>query len=151
MVFGKGIIIPYINGFIMANLKCHLERQKEYVLYIVVEGGGMQIKESVPDKRLNQRLNLSFEISLPEQKGKTINISAGGVYFEVITNDIDAFAPGAIIPLQISAVDSNERKLNLSGEGLITREDIKESSSAASRLCIAVQFTEKLNVDLGSS
>lgn len=111
----------------------------------------MQIKESDPDKRLNQRLNLSFDITLPEQKGKTINISASGAYFEVITNDIDAFTPGAIIPLQISAVDSNKRKLNLSGEGLIIREDIKEFSRAASRLCVAVQFTEKLNVDLGSS
>ena len=110
----------------------------------------MQIKETDPDKRLNQRLNLSFDISLPDQKGKTINVSATGVYFEVITNDIGAFAPGAIIPLQISAVDSNERNLDLSGEGLIIREDIKESSSAGSRLCVAVQFTEKLNVDLGS-
>ena len=110
----------------------------------------MQLKESEPDKRLNQRLNLSYDISLPDQKGKTINISASGVYFEVITNNIDEFAPGAIIPLQIAAVDSNDRKLNLSGEGLIIREDIKESSSAGSRLCIAVQFTEKLNVDLGS-
>ncbi len=111
----------------------------------------MQIKESEPDKRLNQRLNLSFDITLPEQKGKTIDISATGVYFEIITDDIDAFAPGAIIPLQIAAIDSNERKLNLSGEGLIIREDIKEPSIAGRRLCIAVQFTEKLNVDLSSS
>jgi hypothetical protein len=50
-------------------------------------GGIMQIKESEPDKRLSQRLNLSFEI---------------------IANDIDAFAPGAIIPLQIAAIDSNK-------------------------------------------
>ncbi len=110
----------------------------------------MMVGESGPDKRLNQRLNLSFDISLPDQKGKTINVSATGVYFEVITNDIDAFSPGAVIPLQISAVDSNERTLNLSGEGLIIREDIKETSSAGSRVCIAVQFTKKLNVDMGS-
>jgi hypothetical protein len=98
----------------------------------------MQIDEPEPDKRLNQRLNLSFDITLSRQKSKTLDISATGVYFEIITNNIDAFA-------------SNERKLNLSGEGLIIREDIKESSSATSRLCIAVQFTEKLNVDLGLS
>ncbi len=110
----------------------------------------MVAEESGSDKRLNQRLNLSFDISLPEQKGKTINVSASGVYFEVITNDIDAYCPGAVIPLKISAVDTNERTLNLSGEGLIIREDIKETSSAGSRLCVAVQFTEKLNVDLGS-
>lgn len=110
----------------------------------------MKTKESDPDKRLNQRLNLSFDISLPEQNGKTINISATGVYFEIITDDIDAYAPGAIISLQISAIGSNERKLNLSGEGLIIREDIKDSTPVGSRLCIAVQFTEKLNVDLES-
>lgn len=109
----------------------------------------MQIKDSDPDKRLNQRQNLSFDISLPEQNGKTINISATGVYFEVITDKIDTFAPGAIIPLQISAIDSNKRKLNLSGEGLIIREDIKGSSRAGSRLYIAAKFTKKLNLDLG--
>lgn len=108
----------------------------------------MTIKESDSDKRLNQRLNLSFDISLSDQMGKTINVSATGVYFELITNDVDAFAPGSVIPLQISAVDTNERTLKLSGEGLIIREDIKESSSAGSRICVAVQFTEKLNVDL---
>ncbi len=108
-------------------------------------------KESDSENRLNQRLNLSFDISLPDQKGKTINISATGVYFEVITDDIDAFAPGSIIPLQISAVDTNERTLNLSGEGLIIREDIKDASADGSRLCVAVQFTEKLNIDMDPS
>jgi hypothetical protein len=44
------------------------------------------------------------------------------VNINIITNDIDAYAPVAIIPLQTSAVDSNERKLSLSGEGLIIRE-----------------------------
>ncbi len=52
----------------------------------------MMSKESDSENRLNQRLNLSFDISLPEQKGKTLNISATGVYSEVITDDIDAFA-----------------------------------------------------------
>lgn len=111
----------------------------------------MAIKESDSDKRLNQRLNLSFDISLSDQMGKTINVSATGVYFEVVTKDIDAYAPGSIIPLQISAVDTNDRTLQLSGEGLIIREDIKETSSVGSRICVAVQFTEKLNVNLDPS
>ncbi len=109
------------------------------------------VEETDSENRLNQRLNLSFDISLSEQKGKTINVSATGVYFEIITDNIDAFAPGSVIPLQIAAIDSNERTLNLSGEGLIIREDIKETSSAGSRLCIAVQFTEKLNVNIDPS
>ncbi len=108
----------------------------------------MSTEELDSDKRHNQRMNLSFDISLPQQKGKTINVSATGVYFEVITDDVGAFSPGSVIPLQISAVDTNDRKLNLSGEGLIIREDIKETSSDGSRVCVAVQFTKKLNVDV---
>ncbi len=50
----------------------------------------MVSKESDFDSRLNQRLNLSFDISLQDQKGKTINIKATGVYFEVIKDDVDA-------------------------------------------------------------
>ncbi len=111
----------------------------------------MVIKESDSDKRHNQRLNLSFDIALSEREGKTINVSATGVYFEIVTDDIDAFAPGSVIPIQIAAVDSNERTLKLSGEGLIIREDIKESSIDGSRLCVAVQFTEKLNVNVEPS
>ena len=113
--------------------------------------GSMSTEELDSDKRDNQRLNLSFDISLPQQKGKTINVSATGVYFEVITDAVGAFAPGSVIPLQISAVDTNERTLNLSGEGLIIREDIKETSSDGSRVCVAVQFTEKLNMDVEPS
>ncbi len=51
-------------------------------------------EESDSDRRLNQRLNLSYDILLPGQKGKAINVSATGVYFKVITNDIDSFSPG---------------------------------------------------------
>ena len=108
----------------------------------------MKVEEKDSDNRVNTRLDLALEISLPDKNGKTVNISASGVCFEVITDDIDAFAPGSVIPLQISAVDTNKRELNLSGEGLIIREDIKEKSADGNRLCIAVQFTEKLNVEM---
>ncbi len=55
-------------------------------------------EESDSDNRHNQRLNLSFDISLPEQNGKTINISATGVYFEVITDNIDAYTQDQSFP-----------------------------------------------------
>ena len=108
----------------------------------------MKIEELDSDKRGNTRLDLSLEISLPAQNGKTINISASGVYFEVITDDRGAFAIGEKVKLQIAAVDSSQRKLTLKGEGKIVRQDIKESSRVGSRMCIAAQFTEKLNVAL---
>ncbi len=103
------------------------------------------------EHRHNHRMDLFFDISVSDQKGKTINVSASGVYFELITDDIDAFAPGSVVPLQISAVDSNERMLNLSGNGIIIREDIKEASGDGNRLCIAAQFTEKLNIKFDPS
>ena len=139
------VVAIYFNNFRQVAF-CTF--RKVWMNWLVMEVRSMITEESDSESRLNQRLNLSFDISLPEQKGKTINISATGVYFEVITDDIDAFAPGSVIPLQISAVDTNKRELNLSGEGLIIREDIKEKSADGNRLCIAVQFTEKLNVEM---
>jgi len=79
----------------------------------------MQTKKKYSDRRHNQRRhddrrcnprrqserqNISFEILLSDQNGETINVSASGVYFEVATNDMEAFSPGTIIPLQINAV-----------------------------------------------
>ncbi len=55
-------------------------------------------------RRQSERQNISFEILLSDQNGETINVSASGVYFEVATNDMEAFSPGTIIPLQINAV-----------------------------------------------
>lgn len=53
----------------------------------------MRVKESDSNKRNNERINLSFLISIPGQDGKIKNISTSGVYFEIITSDIEAFAP----------------------------------------------------------
>ncbi|MBT3878812.1 MAG: hypothetical protein HON76_04530 [Candidatus Scalindua sp.] len=133
----------------VVDLDCHLNKLREDVLFTLNRGGGsMQINESGDDRRHSQRLDLSFEISVLNQKGKTINVCASGVYFEVITDDRGAFAIGEKVKLQIAAVDSSQRKLTLKGEGKIVRQDIKESSRVGSRMCIAAQFTEKLNVAL---
>jgi len=40
----------------------------------------MKVEELDSDKRCNTRLDLSLEISLLAQNGKTINISASGVF-----------------------------------------------------------------------
>ena len=111
----------------------------------------MLAKVTFPNRRRRQRLNGEFEISFPDQvKGRTINVSASGASFEVITDDIDAFLPGTIIPLEITTanttLDSKMEKLCLSGKGLIvSREVIDESTDCGIRLNIAVQFKEKLN------
>ena len=111
----------------------------------------MQAKEIYSDRRRNKirydrrrrstRLNLSFKVSLPDQDGKTINISESGVYFEVITNDMKAFSPGTIIPLQINTVSNMLR----CGRGIVIRNCIIENPDHDSSLCVALEFTDKLN------
>ncbi len=84
----------------------------------------MRVKESDSNKRNNERIDLSFAISLPGQDGKTKNISVSGVYFEIITDDTEAFAPGTIIPIQITATKiklNNSKSLkNLTKSSQIT-------------------------------
>jgi hypothetical protein len=110
----------------------------------------MQVKEKDSDKRKNERIDLSFLISLPSQNGETKNISASGVYFEVITSDIEAFAPGTIIPIQITATTTTpgfeERKIKLKGEGCIIRNTIEDVTSHGSRLGVALEFKDKLTI-----
>lgn len=110
----------------------------------------MQEKEENPDKRCDERINRSFRISLFGKDGKTINVSASGVYFEVATTDMEAFSPGRIIPLQINTVVAvphpKESKLKLTGEGLIIRNRIIENPDHENTLGIAVKFTDKLNI-----
>ncbi len=129
----------------------------------------MQTKEKYSDRRRNKRryddrrcnprrrnirLNVSFEVSLPDQDGKTINVSASGVYFEVITNDIEVFSPGTIIPLQINTVtitpECRERKLKLSGIGTVIRNWIIENPDHGNSLGVALEFTEKFNTELNN-
>ena len=111
----------------------------------------MLAKVIYPNKRRRQRLDGEFEISLLHQvKGRTKNVSADGASFEVITDNIDAFCPGTIIPLEITTInmthDSKVKKLCLSGKGLIIcREVIEETTGCGIKLNIAVQFKEKLN------
>ncbi len=62
------------------------------------EGSAMQPKKEDIDRRIDKRLELPLQISLYDQSGETVNISATGVYFEIITDDIDAFSPGEWSP-----------------------------------------------------
>lgn len=110
----------------------------------------MQIIEGNSNRRNNERLNLSFQISLPDRDGQTINISSGGVYFEVITKDMKTFSPGTIIPLKINAsiatFGSKERDLKLMGQGTIVRNDIRGVSIRGNKLGVAMEFKDKLDI-----
>lgn len=115
-----------------------------------IEGNGMQTEKQDSDRRTDERLELPLEISLYDKSGKAINISATGVYFEVITDDIEAFSPGVAIPIQItasaSAPGTGERDIKLNGNGTVIRNKIKNVTSHGNEIGVAVQFNEHLNI-----
>ncbi len=107
-------------------------------------------------RRDNERQNRSFEVLLDDQSGKSINVSASGAYFEAATNYMEAFSPETIIPLQINIVTaatpySRERKLKLTGRGIVIRNYIIENLDHENRLGIAVKFVDKLNIKMDSN
>ena len=110
----------------------------------------MKVEEKESDKRVNTRLDLSLEISLPNKNGKTVNISASGVCFEVITDDVGVFEIGTELPIQIAAAATTlgfeERKIRLDGNGYIVRSDVKEVTSLGKKLCIALKFKDTLSI-----
>ncbi len=112
----------------------------------------MKIEEKDSNKRAGERLDLSFQILLDEHDGKTINVSATGVYFEVITDDIQAYSPGTTIPIEITANTTTPglgtRKIKLSGNGIIIRNNIKNVTGNGIQLCVAVEFREKLDIQI---
>jgi hypothetical protein len=126
----------------------------------------MEAKEKYSERRRNERrhdarrsnvrrgdvrLDSSFEASLLDHNGKTVNVSASGVYFEVITNDMEAFPLGTTIPLQINAVthtyEGREGTLKITGRGKVIRNCIIENPDHANSLGVALEFTEKLHTD----
>lgn len=108
----------------------------------------MQVIEKDSNRRTNERLNLSLQLSLPDQKSKTIDVSASGIYFEIITNDIKTYSPGTIIPFIITTATAGyeEIKLKLAGRGLVVRNDIREVTNHGNKLGVALEFKDKLNI-----
>ena len=111
----------------------------------------MLAKGVYPERRRRQRLNGKFEVSLLHQvKGRTKNVSAVGVSFEVTTDNIAAFSSLTIIPFEITTInmvhDSIVTKFSLSGKGLITRREvIEETTGGGIKLNLTVRFIQKLN------
>ncbi len=107
------------------------------------------------EHRMTERMDLALKISIPGQEGKTKNISASGVYFEVVTSDLNAFSPGSTMPIEIKAVTStpgcDERKFKLQGQGFIVRNDIKDVTKYGNRLGVALEFKDKFDISLGGS
>ncbi len=112
----------------------------------------MTTSEGDSEDRASERLDMALQIVLPGQKGETINISATGVYFEVITNDMEAFSPGTTIPIQINASATTPgfepRDIKLKGNGSVVRNDIKDVTGHGNRLGVALEFKDKLDIQM---
>lgn len=102
------------------------------------------------ENRATERMDLALQISTQDQEGKTVNISASGVYFEIVTSDMNAFTPGTTMPIKIDAVTNtpgcDERNVKLHGQGLIVRNEIKDVTSHGSRLGVALEFKDSLKI-----
>ncbi len=101
-------------------------------------------------RRSCERLNCSFEILIPGHNGKTVNVSASGVYFEVFTKKREVFFPGTIIAVQINLLISTPglegSGIKITGSGFVVRNEIKDVTSRGNRLGVALKFDEKLNI-----
>jgi len=110
----------------------------------------MTSMEKGPEHRASERMDLALQILLYDLEGKTINISANGVYLEVITKDIEVFAPGSAIPIEIKAVTSTPglegRDVRLKGKGFVVRNDVKDVTGHGNRLGVALEFKDKLKI-----
>ncbi len=100
------------------------------------------------EQRASKRMNLELDILLYDLKGKTRNISANGVYLEVVTKDLEAFSPGSAIPIEINAVTSSsglvQRDIRVKGKGFVVRNDIKGVTDRGNRLGVALEFKDRL-------
>ncbi len=102
------------------------------------------------ERRIDDRLDLSLEITLPISNGKTINVSASGVFFEITTDDIDSFSPGKTIPIEITTTtktsDLSERKIKLKGNGTVIRSKELGVTDQGTKLAVALKFKKSLDV-----
>lgn len=104
------------------------------------------------ERRAEKRLSLSLPIIFLDQKVKSKNISPGGVYFELITNDIKMYSPGKTIKIEVLVNTSRpvipNRIVRLTGVGMIVRANEMEIINNSRRLGIALKFVEILRIEL---
>ena len=102
------------------------------------------------ERRGCERLERSLPIMLHDRKVTSKNISSQGVYFEVIANDIINYAPGKAFMFEVDAIASNsqlpDRKIRLTGTGVVVRADVLDTANPDKRLGVALKFHEKLEV-----
>ena len=75
------------------------------------------------------------------QKPNRTLLSESGVYFEVITNDMNVFSPETTIPVKITMSNATP---GFDGRGTVIRNCLIENPDRDDSLCVALELTENL-------
>ena len=104
------------------------------------------------ERRIDKRLGLSLPITLLNRKVKSKNISSGGVYFEVTTDDIEDYSLGKTTTIKIvtsvSAPGLPSKTVRLTGVGMIIRIDRVDINHNGKKFGVALKFSEKLKLNV---
>ena len=111
----------------------------------------MKINDSgFKERRTQKRLELALPIKLHSHKGKSGNISNSGVYLEMVTENIEKFSKGKTMKFEVTTTTSRvgfeNRILGLSTNGVIVRSDKITGRNNETRLGIALEFSEMLEI-----
>ncbi|KKL77861.1 hypothetical protein LCGC14_2030630 [marine sediment metagenome] len=104
------------------------------------------------ERRASERLERSLPISLLSHGHmvKLKNISPEGVYFEVITNDVNNYALGKEIMVYIEPIPSiymgAEGSVCITGFGKVVRVEGIDITNHDKKLGVALKFSEELKV-----
>jgi hypothetical protein len=102
------------------------------------------------ERRVDKRLERPLQITLLDHKVNTENISPGGVYFEVVTDNIELFSLGRTIEFEMLAKSytpvSPSKTIRLTGSGKIIRNNKIRNKQYDKRYGIALTFSEKLEI-----
>jgi hypothetical protein len=104
------------------------------------------------ERRADKRLAHSLQITLLDHKVNSENVSPSGVYFEVVTNNVEPFSIGRTVKFEMLAKDhtpvSLGRAIRLAGSGKIVRNNKIDNNQNNKKFGIALTFNEKLEVVL---
>jgi hypothetical protein len=102
------------------------------------------------ERRFEKRLDISLPITLLDSKAISKNVSPGGLYFEVVTDDIERYSPGKPTKVEITAITSTHeisgQVVKLTGIGVVTRADKLFSDRHGEKLGVALKFSKKLDL-----
>jgi hypothetical protein len=97
------------------------------------------------ESRAEKRVERSLLMTIFDCEVKTKNISPGGVYFEVITKDVENYSLGKEAMVYIEGICS-KRRVWITGFGLIVRIDDKGFVNHDKKLGVALKFIKEPNV-----